>query len=337
MTDNLGDFFSLIGEAKKEKDNTKKKLMGDLSLTDLFMSLEEEKKRTKKRKEEEKKEKERLQKQAKAFESFLYSEKKPVNTTDWRDDYKPLEIETTNIIEPEPLIKEEEKEEEKVELTENIERSMEILEKLIPEEEKIDDSETEIVRLKREMDQLRKMVYESVRTATAQGGGGEVRLEFLDDVDRDSAKVNGMFLKYDDTSGKWVGSAAAGAGATVFTDLNDVDGSVVGLNRAVVWDTESSQFIGSDILGSLREVISEDVDDGAVLTYSASEGRFIATTPANVGIRTQLADLDDVSVAGIQTNGVLIFNGIDFEFTTPFEVVDRSDGTDDNTLDYGSF
>jgi len=100
MTDNLGDFFSLIGEAKKEKDNTKKKLMGDLSLTDLFMSLEEEKKRTKKRKEEEKKEKERLQKQAKAFESFLYSEKKPVNTTDWRDDYKPLEIETTNIIEP---------------------------------------------------------------------------------------------------------------------------------------------------------------------------------------------------------------------------------------------
>jgi len=181
------------------------------------------------------------------------------------------------------------------------------------------------------------MVYESVRTATAQGGGGEVRLEFLDDVDRDSAKVNGMFLKYDDTSGKWVGSAAAGAGATVFTDLNDVDGSVVGLNRAVVWDTESSQFIGSDILGSLREVISEDVDDGAVLTYSASEGRFIATTPANVGIRTQLADLDDVSVAGIQTNDVLIFNGTDFEFTTPFEVVDISDSVNDDTLDYGSF
>lgn len=336
MTDNLGDFFSLIGEAKKEKDNDKKKLMGDLSLTDLFVSLEEEKKRTKKRKEEEKAEKERLQKQAKAFESFLYSEKKPVDTTNWKDDYKPLEIETTNIIEPEPLVKEEE-EEEKIELSENIEKSMEILEKLIPEEEKIDDSETEIVRLKREMDQLRKMVYESVRTATAQGGGGEVRLEFLDDVDRDSAKQDGLFLKYDEASDKWVGSAAAGAGATVFTDLNDVDPSVLTDGRSVIYDQGSGRFIGSDVLGSFRDLVSETVSDGSVVVYSASAGRFIATTPSNAGIRTQLADLDDVNVAGIQTNSVLIFNGIDFEFTTPFEIVDRSDGSDDDTLDYGGF
>ena len=42
------------------------------------------------------------------------------------------------------------------------------------------------------------------------GGGGEVRLEFLDDVDRDSAKVNGKFLKYDSASGKWVGANASG-------------------------------------------------------------------------------------------------------------------------------
>jgi len=32
------------------------------------------------------------------------------------------------------------------------------------------------------------------------GGGGEVRLEFLDDVDRDTAKTNDSYLKYDAAS-----------------------------------------------------------------------------------------------------------------------------------------
>ena len=44
------------------------------------------------------------------------------------------------------------------------------------------------------------------------GGGGETRLEFLDDVDRDSAKVDGKFLKYDSATGKWVGADASGGG-----------------------------------------------------------------------------------------------------------------------------
>jgi len=79
------------------------------------------------------------------------------------------------------------------------------------------------------------------------------------------------------------------------------------------------------------------VNDGDVIVYSASAGRFIATSPTNVGVRTQLSDLDDVNVTGISTNDVLIFNGTDFEFTTPFEIVDRSDSVDDNTLDYGGF
>jgi hypothetical protein len=42
------------------------------------------------------------------------------------------------------------------------------------------------------------------------GGGGETRLEFLDDVDRNSAKNDGKFLKYDATSKKWVGADGGG-------------------------------------------------------------------------------------------------------------------------------
>jgi len=39
-------------------------------------------------------------------------------------------------------------------------------------------------------------------------GSGEVRLEFLDDVNRDSAKTDGYYLKYQSSTDKWVGSAS---------------------------------------------------------------------------------------------------------------------------------
>jgi septum formation inhibitor MinC len=386
MSDNLGDFFNLIGSEKKrqgnkkknlvgetslgdlfaelqeekkriqslkeEEEKKKKELIGNVSLDDLFSSLAEEKKKTKSANEQKKKEQEKLKKEAKVFETFLFSEPKPksVDTTDWKDDYVPGDVESINIIEPEPLqpspgaekfeeIVKEEKE-EKVEISETIEKSMEILDKLIPEEEKVEDGpDEEIRRLKREMDQLRKMVYETVRTAAAQGGGGEVRLEFLDDVDRDTAKVDGKVLQYNSTTGKWEG-VTSGVGTTRFVDLVDVDSSVSAVDqRSIVYDQPSGKFIGTDILGSLRQLISESVNDGDVIVYSSAEGRFIATSQGNLtgAGRTTLATLDDVDVTGISTNDVLIFNGTDFEFTTPFEIVDRSDSVDDDTLDYGSF
>ena len=50
------------------------------------------------------------------------------------------------------------------------------------------------------------------------GGGGETRLEFLDDVDRDTAKVDGKFLKYQSSTGKWVGDSGTDLSQTqIFT------------------------------------------------------------------------------------------------------------------------
>ena len=42
-------------------------------------------------------------------------------------------------------------------------------------------------------------------SAGSSSGGGEVRLEFLDDVDRATAKVNNKFLQYNAATGKWKG------------------------------------------------------------------------------------------------------------------------------------
>ena len=48
------------------------------------------------------------------------------------------------------------------------------------------------------------------------GGGGETRLEFLDDVDRDSAKQNGYVLQYNSSVGKFIGTSyvPGGGGGT---------------------------------------------------------------------------------------------------------------------------
>ena len=57
------------------------------------------------------------------------------------------------------------------------------------------------------------------------GGGGEVRLEFLDDIDRSTAKVDGKFLKYEASSGKWVGATGgSGGGADTATVRDAIQG-----------------------------------------------------------------------------------------------------------------
>jgi len=313
--DNLGDFFSSIGEEKKKKKEKTKELIGDVSLDDLFSNLKEEKSKLQKKVAKKAKEKEELLKQAQIFESFLFNEtpkvkkdtqkevkilekgllnlkdtsyksidrlmksiskkyditplelhnqfkekhgsipddwikhqKEEVDTSNWRDEYVPNDVESVDIITPEPLEASEgigSKLVSKEETT--IDKSLQILDQLVTEEEKINESETEIARLKREMDQLRKMVNESTRIASSQGGGGEVRLEFLDDVDRDSAKVDGKALVWDssiDTLGKFIGSdyiAFSGYAHTAgistisqgLTGKPDIDVGIITANSAI--------------------------------------------------------------------------------------------------------
>jgi len=112
MTEGLGDFFKLIAEDKKKKKDEFNNLVGEINLDSVFSefkeSIAEDKKNSKK-----------VQKQVDAFESWLKSEteeekeeivaevaddfKEEVDTTDWRDDYVPTEIETEDLIKPEPL------------------------------------------------------------------------------------------------------------------------------------------------------------------------------------------------------------------------------------------
>lgn len=219
-----------------------------------------------------------------------------------------IDPDTTNYDEwIEEEIAEEESEEIEDKVDESVEKSIEILDKLIPEEEKLTEEDDEISSMKREIAQLRKMVYQSIQAAAAQGGGGEVRLEFMDDIDRDSAKVNDKYLKYNSSTGKWEGADAGG-----LTSLGPLT-EVAGLSTTAI-------------------------ENGAVLEFNASTGQFIATSKSAAGISTitTLTGLDDV-VGTATTNDVLIFNGTDFTFQDPFYVVDLSDGVQDGGLDVGIY
>ena len=70
------------------------------------------------------------------------------------------------------------------------------------------------------------------------GGGGEVRLEFLDDVDRDSVKVDGKVLSYQASTGKFVGVTNSGGGGGSFSGT---DGQILQHN--------GSEYVGVSSVG----------------------------------------------------------------------------------------
>ena len=207
MSENLGEFFSLIGKAKKEKEDEFRSLVGDLDIDSMFSQVKDSIKEDKKKKKKE-------EKQIQALESWLFTEaqlqekteevtKSPVIGVDeteyekWiEDDWNEEEEVTSEVVE--------ETEEEEVEDT--VDHALKILETIKSKEEVRENlQDPEILKIRRELEYLKNLV-------NAQGGGGEVRLEFLDDVDRDSVKVDGKFLKYQASTGKFIGADASGGG-----------------------------------------------------------------------------------------------------------------------------
>ena len=130
---------------------------------------------------------------------------------------------------------------------------------------------------------------------------------------------------------------------------SDVTGINVTGGVKVSGVTTASSFIGDGsalsgiitqlgTLATLAGLLTTSFNNGDVLMYSTADGRFIATTQQTLtgAGKTTLVSLDDVS-GSPATNNVLIFNGSEFEFTTPFEIVDLSDTVDDNIVDHGTF
>ena len=261
MKDDLQEFFSTIGKAKKEKEDEFNSLVGDLGIDSLFSEVSESVKKDNRKKK-------KLEKQAKKLEEWLYS--KPEETIEIEDLNGNIAYEVIDIIKPLPLeglapkevetppdmgpdtteyterIEEDEEEstEQVTEQVDSLDHALEILDKISSKEEVQENtSDPEIVKIRGELEYLKNLV-------NIQGGGGEVRLEFLDDIDRDSVKVNGYFIKYDSTTNKWVGDANV-------DDLN----IVLGIGNT------SSLGMSVGVITATGGVFSGDVSIGGTLTY----------------------------------------------------------------------
>jgi hypothetical protein len=289
MKEDLNEFFSLIGKAKKEKEDEFRSLVGEIDIDSIFssvkISLEEEKKKKEKQLKEEKKKKEKQAKQVKALEAWLYAEpkeeKKSENNKVIIDDLngKPS-FEVIDIIKPQPIgasvVKEEFIQEvignktEKENENDSIDQALKILETITSKEEvRENTTDPEIIKIRRELEYLKNLV-------NAQGGGGEVRLEFLDDIDRNTAKVNGKFLKYESSSGKWIGADASGGGGG--SDYASVAGIAT---------------------YAITAGIATYASTAGVSTYSTSAG--IATYSISSGISTYSSNAGYATTSGIST------------------------------------
>ena len=88
------------------------------------------------------------------------------------------------------------------------------------EKTEIKEQVDQISKLRNEFNNFRALIQQQVLSHTP--GSGEVRLEFLDDVQTSTAKVDGKFLKYSSSDGKFIGDDPS-VSSLAITAL-DIDG-----------------------------------------------------------------------------------------------------------------
>ena len=228
----LTEFFSLLGKAKKEKkeefDNLLKE--ADINLDVLTSSVVTGIKEAKVNIKKQKKKEEKLIEQLDSIIDVIENPKEvkditepavtvgvpedfDVTTLEDADDNETVEI--IDIVKPEPI--------KTPEISDTVAQAIKFIEETNIKEEIENSDETSIDDLKGEIKQVRDILY---KVLSHGPGSGEVNLLKLDDVDEDSAKVDGKFLKYESSSGKFVGADASGGGGVGASDSVNTTGII---------------------------------------------------------------------------------------------------------------
>ena len=171
-------------------------------------------------------------------------------------------------------------------------------------------SDADVTKLEERLEVTVKQINDRIsKVAAGSGGGGgsgEVRLEFLDDVNRATALVNGKFLKYDSASGKFVGADAGGTftvkeeGTNVGTNITTLDfiGSTVTASGNSTFVTINSNPDATYISNTAARLLINDraqVANVAALAALANTNSAIGNlntnlTGSNTALRTLISD-----------------------------------------------
>ena len=162
------------------------------------------------------------------------------------------------------------------------------------------------------------------RQLSTLGGGGAVLISDLDDVETSTAKVNGKFLKYNSTKGKWEGADAGGvaeafkniavsgqsnivADATTDT-LTFVGGSNVTITTNASTDTltidaanDNTQLTTEAVQDIVGAMFSGNTETNITATYQDSDGTIdLVSTDTNTQLSTE--EVQDIVGAMFSSN-----------------------------------
>ena len=185
-------------------------------------------------------------------------------------------------------------------IVEEIKKKQSVLkeERIVEQIVKVESPDKNFATLDDLQEHYRKFVSSIQQQLSTVGGGGETRLEFLDDLDRDTALVDGKFLKYQASTKTFVGADASGGDAsTLDSVLTAGNTSSTGMSVGFITATAAS-FTGNVTVGGT--ITYEDVTN----VDSLGLGTFRSGVEVFAGTATTALIVEgDTRITGILTVG----------------------------------
>ena len=311
----LSEFFSLIGQAKKEKeeefDNLLKEANVDLDsmATSLFTGIENAKVEVK----EQKKKEEKL---IESLDSLLVSLDKPKETTPIvvgvPEDFDISSLEE-EVVEEE-IVEEEVVEEETVEEDDTISKAIKFIDTQLKEELKdIEPNDPTVDSIKAEVKELRNILYKVL----AHGpGSGEVRVLKMDDVDTDDL-ADGRVLSYDSSSEKlkFVDQSGGGAGYANTAGISTYAITAgIATNSTQLNGQAASYYLDYDNFTNTPTIPTNNnqLTNGAGFITNSVTGNFTVSGNVSIGGTLTYEDVTNIDSVGLITarNGIVVGSGI---------------------------
>ena len=317
----LSEFFNALSKEKAEARQKIKEKIDDpeSGLSSLFHQLEEALQETKNVSVEEDFDNTKLsdddQNKLEVFSNLLNelgSDKETPNEVEPTDFVE--EVEPEEII-PEELVVESEEPHEITEpqndIITSVIRNLEDMSRKTQVKEEIE----QISSIRKEFDNFRSFIGQQIASLQMSGAGsGEVRLEFLDDVDRDTAKVNNKYLKYNSTTGKWAGADASGSGSSD-EEIQDVVGAMFSSNTET--GVTATYQDGDGTIDLVVGTLNQDTTGTAATVTTAAQpnitslGTLTTLTVDNIIINdANIGHTSDTDSIAIASDGVVTFSQV---------------------------